>query len=478
MLTDINMNRMNGLDFIQRAKERVSDVKFVIISGYDDFSYAKRAITLGVNDYIVKPIDEDELKTVLLNVKNRINTEQLLKKKIENLNETIITNEESLKKNYLSKLIAGNLPQSGDDVNKHIEHYGLKIRTADFSVVYITINEFFIEKWEMEDKSLWTFAVENVAVEILGNSAEVVIEDVGKLYAVVSKLNSEKELVERCERIKMFIQDYLPFSACISIGGLKSDLKDISDSYHEANFVNSATGIFDDNIVVTYSDITESTPTLTLSQQFDNDAFLMNLHAENTDSCIRIIHEVFLNLSNSKKSVRVAYISFLEILLCCLEYINEQPTIISGELNGMYNVAYEKTAAAESLFTMRETVEQLVKSMHVKVGEYQKDNISQIVLDAVDYINDNYSDPYLNIEMLAQKTYTSYGHLCFIFKREMGQTINDYIMEFRLTRARKLLLSDSISVAGVAQSVGYLNANYFSKMFKKKYNVLPSELKK
>ncbi len=478
VLTDINMSRMNGLDFIQKAKSIAPDVKFIIISGYDDFSYAKRAITLGVTDYIVKPIDEEELKKVLIDIKKRISSDKMLRKNIADLNNTVAENRLSLKKNFLTRLISNTLPSDKNYISENISHYNIKVGDGYFAVAYIEISKSNMDEWTMQDKNLWTFAVENVASELLGEFAEVIIEDIGALYVILLGFKDEKEILKRCELVKMFVSENLPFEICIGVGALKNSIEEIYSSFHEAKFVVSAVDTLDDSIVAIYSDIRVNTLDVPLSKLFNNSDFILSLHTGNTKKCIQMINELFLNLNSVKASFRTAYILFLEIILCCLDYIKEQTPALNDELLELYNKAYENAISAKNTTDMCETVAGLVENLHKKTENYQQNNMSLIVKQAIDYIRQNFNDPYLNIEVLAQKTYSSYGHLCFVFKKETNQTINEYILETRMNKAQKLLLSDSMTVSNVALSVGYLNTNYFSKMFKKRYNVLPSELKK
>ena len=113
VVTDINMPQVTGLELLKELKKINSDVKFIILSGYDDFSYAKKAIELGVENYMLKPIDEEELEKTLKNTINKIKQEKE-------------ENKSSLgKHNILIKLIKGKLDQGEIEENKECFYMNL-----------------------------------------------------------------------------------------------------------------------------------------------------------------------------------------------------------------------------------------------------------------------------------------------------------------------------------------------------------------
>ena len=99
---------------------------------------------------------------------------------------------------------------------------------------------------------------------------------------------------------------------------------------------------------------------------------------------------------------------------------------------------------------------------------------SKIIEDVKNYINDNYQNYELNIDEIARNLFINYAHLCFIFKRDTGVTINEYLTEFRIRKAKELVDSGNTLVLDVASKVGYADANYFGKCFKKFYGIPPS----
>jgi len=91
ILTDINMPITNGLDMSKGILERYPDIKVIVITGYDEFEYAKRSIKIGISDFILKPIDEEELKNSVLKLKKEILAEHLKKKEYNNIKEKMVT---------------------------------------------------------------------------------------------------------------------------------------------------------------------------------------------------------------------------------------------------------------------------------------------------------------------------------------------------------------------------------------------------
>jgi len=163
VVTDINMPQVTGLELLKELKKINSDVKFIILSGYDDFSYAKKAIELGVENYILKPIDEEELEKTLKNTINKIKQEKE-------------ENKSSLgKHNILIKLIKGKLAQGEIEENK--EGFYMNLNSERYSLCIINTRS----RYDSE--------------EMLHNIVNVIKENTQNNFEIIYTLDEELILI-------------------------------------------------------------------------------------------------------------------------------------------------------------------------------------------------------------------------------------------------------------------------------------------
>lgn len=167
ILTDIYMPFVDGLELIEKAKGIVPTAKFIIITGYEKFEYARRAIKLNVSNYILKPITSSELTDILRKAKEELDSEIAQRKNVENLKSQLEENMEALRERFLMNLILRKMSQQ--EIIKNMEKYNLDLRGESYIAAVLTIDEpeevniVFGE----ENQQLCDFAILNIGKEIL-----------------------------------------------------------------------------------------------------------------------------------------------------------------------------------------------------------------------------------------------------------------------------------------------------------------------
>ena len=128
VLTDIRMPYMDGLTLAERLRQKYPSIKIVIFSGYDDFEYAKRAIKLNVAEYILKPVNVEELTAILKRIRANLDEEIELKRNVDRLRENYVKSLPILKEQFLMDLISR--PMEEDLVDSRLEEYGISLKGA------------------------------------------------------------------------------------------------------------------------------------------------------------------------------------------------------------------------------------------------------------------------------------------------------------------------------------------------------------
>ncbi len=473
VLSDINMGKMNGLNFIKEAKEKYPHIKFIIISGYDDFDFAKRAITLGVLDYITKPIEEENLINTLKKTINTLKSEQLINEKIEFLTDTVEANQRALKKHFISKLLTGDISGANEFIKEKFKDYDVMLNKGAYAVIHMQIDSLYAHDFDNTDKKLWTYAIENLALEMFNFEGEVLTEDLCKVYMLLGNISGEADVLAICNKLKNYVLSNLNFSISISVSGIKETVSEIQTAFNEVNFVCNSLEVLGTNAVVSYKSLEyEKTLTNPISTSVQKN-FITNLRAQNKQNCIGVLDDIYMQVFCKNTSVRVSKISFMNVLLSCFEYLTENNM---EHLMLEYDKVLNKVTNIDDAFIIYNTLKEFIETIIIDDNAHKSKDGSEIVKKAKHFIENNYSDCFLNIETIAKEVFTSYGHLCYVFKNETGTTINDYITDYRMNKAYDMLVAKKGTVLAVSLSVGFSNSNYFSKVFKKKFNVSPSKL--
>ncbi len=478
--TDINMRLMDGLEFIDRLRSLKPDIKIIVISGYDDFDYVKRSLVLGVCNYIVKPVDPDEFIKTLVETSEIIKKERNLQDRINTLRSSLNSTLEVLKAQYISKILLGNVPSDPNEINIILTNNRIVLTQPPFLVISIEISSLQSEQWVPDSQKLWTYAVENIAHELLSEKypCETSIENLRQIFAIICYDGNETRLGQLLNSFCCFILDNFKFSVTVGVGNPRFTLHDIHSSCKEAVYAvrnslpQNSSGVF------FYSHVSSINFLSNRASIYDKNELLMQMRLGNINACIEIIQNLRSALIESHATIPLVHVTLVELLSACVEYGNENPICLIDKITNSFSALFNEIIFSTDTSVLFKKVEDILKQLIQKVQKFNRENISSIVQKVLCIIHENYWDDELTIERIAQKMFVSYGYLCFLFKKDMNQTINDYITNYRMEQARKFLIKGEITVSDVSARVGITNPNYFAKIFKRKFNILPSDFLK
>lgn len=482
ILIDINMPVMGGLEFVQCINDMKINAKIVILTGYGEFNYAKQAVELGVNNYLLKPINEEELITTLNKLKRLIQSEMDRKIEIEKLKEQVQESMPILKDKLLNELIQRS---SIINIERSIERFNylnIDILSDCYQVVVIQIDDEADFNWREEERQLWRFAVLNIIKEVFGDSFRLeAFNDNSEKICVIFGFNDKEgsnstdDLSSMFEQLKNAVEKYLKFTITIGIGNIERSLSNISVSYKEALFALKNNIILGNNRVIIYSSISDFNLTANIYTIEHKTQLLMDMRMSNTDAVIKMIDQIFKEIKETSINHEFLFVICIEVISTCFQFIAETGYNFVDIFEDNQLGIIEKFQTMKSIDSM----ENYIKSIFInaiKCIEKNKISKSMKLIEKIEkYIEDNYQNDELNIAELSNKLFVNYSYLCYLFKRETGSTINEYIFEFRLNKAKALFDGGNKLVSDVAARVGYSDANYFGKCFKKCYGVSPSK---
>lgn len=492
LITDIKMPFMDGLTLARLAKKEIPGLKVVILSGYDDFNYAKQAIGIGVEDYLLKPITKNALIERLSEIRSRYEHEKTQKEYYEKFQREMQAYEKNSSRDFFEALVGGSMDMM--EVYKRAEKLGLDIVAEAYNVLIFTMNcdEDFsgqrdeYSSWEAESLEL----LENI---FAGHSSAMLFRSNIFSYGVL--LKGQRETIEENTRAcvdeirKILSRQDGRREWFLAVGQSVERLSQIQKSYHTASRAFSQRYLYDENIL--YYDEMETmehpggqaeTEDNAYLQKVDVNAlnpailqkFLSNGLQEETENFVK---DYFYAIGQEPMeslvfrnyvilNVRFSVISFIKGLGCDtneMESADTEEVLAESGKNMESAIAYAKKMISQA----------------IEIRDQNSGNKNRSILKtAVDFIDSHYMDEEISLNTVANVANVSSNHFSALFSQNMGQTFIEYLTTLRMNKAKELLRCTGMRSSEIAGEIGYKDAHYFSYLFKKTQGMTPSDYRK
>ncbi len=469
LLTDVRMPRMDGIQLATKLREILPNCKIIFMSGYSDKEYLKSALHLKAVSYIEKPINITEISQVISEAVSMCLEEsekqELDLKKDINLKESL-------------DMLRVNLPLEILHNNAEMEKW-LKISNISISgsTRFVTvIFNFAIKEWDaltakgLGKVYLQKFIHEAFLLKGLKAFSSFKTDNTMLLIALgeyKSPAGYDKILDELSLQILEELKDKCP--VFISIGSIVDDTVRVSQSYQAA--VIASQQLFFKGYGKFSRMEDRYSQTLELNESIP-DEFKGLLQSKDSQKVLDFLKDTAHSIKRCNNTlipnIKSLYFKMLLVLLnhAARQKIVFSPASSEGELWETLN----------DFATLDEVESFIMNFAAAYFAEKSKlEGVSRCIADIYEIIEKNYSNPELSIKFICDKLYMSHSHICVLFKKETGNTLNQYITEFRIEKAKEILAGSTVKLYYVASKVGYTDQNYFTKIFKKVTNMTPSE---
>lgn len=442
VLIDIKMSGKLGTEVIKEAIQNGFKGKFIIISGYSNFEYAKDAIKYGVKSYILKPIDEDELLDEMLKLGKEIKEQQAWKANIEIIKEA-----------KLRKLILG---QCTDIENTYEKYSDFKLALI-FSNLYGEngINMVKIEEIIKNEYEKW---FESTDITMINNYAAILLKDFSYSHA-------EKELFQLREKLNKDV--------FITIGEEVYSANLVNQSYKSAEEIMKNRFLYLEKGVVSYKNIRKEYTEKNDIQNIDYEKIYNYVEVKDKEELKKIIRSIEIYMRKSKYSEKEIKIIGVKLFLELREKIINDYDLKESDLKSKEEIMTE-IHSKESLKGISDYLIDNFTKISEIIGNQSSKNI---VMRVVNYINKNYYRD-LKLESLAELFNYNSAYLGKLFKNEVGESFNTYLDKIRIEKAKQMLIEKKFKVYKVCEKVGYKNLDYFHSKFKKYVGISPLNYKK
>ncbi len=477
LITDIKMPFMDGITLSQRVKAMRSSIEIVLFSGFNEFEYAKEAINIGVTEYILKPVDVDELSQILLKIKNKLDVKQEDKKDIEKLRLKFNESLPILKEHYLHQLVNGKLKE--DQIQKGLESYDISLKEGN-SWVVASIMIKVPSKTKREDLVTLHSAKELIPISIIGLIDEAMKDSynyasfessTGINIVVAIEDVQSSGLINVLNNLCKDVKKILDIDISIGIGEQVSELISLSKSFEQSKDALGYREIIGKGTAIYIRDVE---PIKNEYVEFDEQlegkllsAIKFNGEKEIEEVVDEIMSKLIMsNIHTSQRQIHL--ISILDSLLRTMQKYN----IYSLKYNYFEHLHNLHTSSDIQLWLL-----EVCKHINQNIDKERNINTKNVVANAKQYILDNFQDPDLSVDMVCNHLYLSEAYFSTIFKKETGTSYVNYLTQLRMNKALELLNKTDNKMNIIAAEIGYQSATYFSYVFKKHYGISPSKYK-
>lgn len=461
MITDINMSEMTGIELIGKIRELSRDIRIIVLTGYDNFEYARQCLRLQVADFFLKPIEEEVLT-------------ETIRKQVEALERK----KESLHREITSRRIQGTAEQLElEKIMKNLVHnrtWGSNTAEVLFAKyrydkdqslqIAVFVPELYVKEM-IGEENFTALSIKNICIGMVDarNAGITFMDDDGKIIMVFFNQGNENEILERVEQLNNILKDEYSIHPKVVLGSVVKGFYNLMISYNDAIYLLNHEKESMTEIVQPYQSQNRAGIFKDIYQELKAS---MNSNVANMDYVLHIF-DTFCRAAESY-NLTVNYIR-----KCCFEiasslyfaYLSDSGTNADSKLNELMKGLVHAS---------KEEALEVTKAFLSQISGNEDLNGHELIKQAIRYINENLAQD-LTVSGIADSLFVTPNYLSRLFKRVKKEGCNEYIVRKRIEKAKALLENTSIPTGKIAMLVGYHDTNYFSLAFKKHTGMSPTK---
>ena len=490
LITDIRMPFMDGLELSRMVKAELPDIKIVILSGYDDFEYAKQAIKIGVAEYLLKPVSSAVLLEHLSEIAEKVRDERedLALKKV--YYQEMQENEELIKMKFLGELISGKLSLA--DAMEKGKRFHMNLSGPFYRIILFK----FIQEDHVQAEQSEALAE---AYEAVGNYVDG-LKDAFRFQRGVEGwafllTSVEEDMEAQTERFIEGLKEVIaPFEALTWFGGIGSEaarLRELRYSFREADKAFAGRFVQEPNQIISVEQLNYEQ----LDNEFDANIFgeinqfdqiiTRFLSSGSREEVESFVGALFTEISEDHfRSLMIRQYIIMDIYATVLAFCKKlrKDTGADGEAAGQMESLRENeeilkraVLTAESVDDIKDYIGTLLDHVIELRNTLSGRRYSDIIRTARKRIEQDYMSEDISLNTVAAEVCMSPSYFSSVFSKEMGKTFIEYLTEVRMEKAKQYLVCSSMKTSEISYEVGYKDPHYFSYIFKKTQGCTPKE---
>lgn len=475
VLTDIRMPVVGGLEFARNVREQFPKIKVVFLSGHDEFEYASEGIKMGAFDYLLKPINQEELRNAMVKVRDAILSEQADDYEILRLKEKLRENKNLI----IAQLLIRFLQDSDyEETKENLEYLGFHMQEDMFQIAIVdfkpgkaggeTLNE--------EKKLLQEIWCRELTQQFFENHENIYVLENHQGGIIIFNNSEDTDFGKCCEGLKDYLLEHIQGTLCIGVGRKYKSSEDIRLSYGEAAETLKYQFIEGPDQVLSFRDISSQFGTTLNFEEKDVHELGILLRTGQSQQLLLHLEKIYekmkkLNYSR-ERTVLFALCFIMEIMTTLVEMKIGQEHLPKSQKEIVEGV-FSLESLDDTRMYLREVIIMASKAIMQELGDKERN----LAANVKDYLEEHYCEEEISLAAVAEKLYANPSYLSRTFREKTGKTFSGYLFELRLDKAILLLRQTDLKAYEIAEKVGFKDAHYFSTCFKKYTGVSINEFR-
>jgi two-component system, response regulator YesN len=486
VITDISMPFQDGLQLASWLREFQPLCKIVILTGYDEFDYARQAITLSVDEYLLKPFSAESFTELLGKIKDKIDMEVAEREDVRQLKEHYRTSLPLLRESFLASLLTRKLPRS--IIEEKTRNYELSVNGGCYLAAVMALYPASIDKEHTPSTSLRHSGDLDLMLHAMLNIAKELLDPVffvsaftyqDSIVLLITNDESEDEawfsqLQVTLDRLLKSILHYLKLPVTIGVGSMVRNLSDLKLSYQDALLALDYRLILGAEKVIFIDDVERPRPEGVRLDELKEQALIRSLKLGTEEELTEAISHIFDELMGASCTIQDVQVYLLEVVTTILRSAQESGIEIEA-LFGAGSQLHAEIFKFSGLQEAKAWLQEISLTIRKHIASSRQHAYKDIVEKALQYTREHYANSELSLQKLCMQLHISTGYFSAVFKREVKMTYVQYVMQLRMETAKELLRSSDLKAFEIAERVGFADPNYFSFCFKKQVGISPKE---
>ncbi|GBK65719.1 response regulator [Paenibacillus macerans] len=471
IISDIRMPGIDGIALMKKVLAENPKRLFIFISGYGEFEYAREALREGAFDYLLKPIDHDELIEMIQRAKKNLEKQMENDKLLHSVQVLSVLARERL----FAEFIEGNQGQSPIQHMRWLENSEL---AQEYFMAVIQLDHYMKlnEQWTPEERRLWLFAIRNILGEwSMANGALTVFPFHGGEWVLLfpGSLSAKKEELggDVIRQIKMNTK----LSCSIGFSQLAAGMEQLSEAYQSAakalyrRFYSDREGVFLDS---GSGSGLEAVREAKYPKHLEA-ALLESIRTLDRERLLGTFDETKRYIEDQAFTKEMAERMIVELTVVLYRQFEHLNLSMEWPLEGLLQELHSLGALHEMIGLLKSNFGKWITDSRENPS---KENVQNVIGKTQEYILGNYHKD-LSIDEVAELAGLSISHFCLLFKQVSGYTFLEYLTQCRIEKAKFILKNSHVKVYQVAPMVGYQDPRYFTQVFKKVTGMTPTEFR-
>lgn len=481
VLTDICMPYVDGIELARYIYENCPDTRTIIISGYDEFEYAKQAVRYQVMEYILKPITPSELTEILLKARERLDEIRAKRQTLRKLKGAYQINRPLLRGRFLNSLLRGD--ENPEGLKEKMEELEISLPGPIFNTAILEGDDLtpFLEQYTGVREELARFSIYNITQELIEQKGQgVVFQNMSGQTVIIFYGETREKLEEQenttLDEVRETIEELLHIETSAGLGMEIADMNRLYYSYEKAKAALELRWLLGGSQVIR-SDMLDARRSTTVDVPHWAERVLAGVKNGDEAEIEKTVRGFAQELREMRINRNRAIIYMQNLLLTVVntaDLTEEQETEILKDEKELMNRLYTYERLRDMSTDIIAICSRIAKLLNEQKDSYGKKQ----AMKALEYIEQNYMNSDVNLNSVCSHLAMSTSYFSTMFKSHTGETFIEALTRKRMEKAKYLLEYTSKRAYEVAEEVGFSDPHYFSVSFKKATGQTPTEYAK